>query len=229
MEEATEQTWADTLPRVADSLQSRRTGAAGRGLFFPADPTVLLRARYPATPHLPQTTQPDQASLPQLPFPNKQRVQRTPRPHPHEGTGRCSPGRQPPARLVRGHPAPPHTRGTGEAKPQVCACGQPSPAHRPMHTHWTEGLRLEPPPATASPGLTPPRDRRRPSTRQAPHELQEPGTSPRRTSHPMLLYYLLSAGRDKRNLSYDEVSLHAHKKLEANMLWSRKTVTNRFY
>lgn len=155
MEEATEQTWADTLPRVADSLQSRRTGAAGRGLFFPADPTVLLRARYPATPHLPQTTQPDQASLPQLPFPNKQRVQRTPRPHPHEGTGRCSPGRQPPVRLVRGHPALPHTRGTGEAKPQVCACGQPSPAHRPVHTHWTEGLRLEPPPATASPGLTP--------------------------------------------------------------------------
>ena len=79
------------------------------------------------------------------------------------------------------------------------------------------------------PGSPPPRDRRRPSTRQAPHELQEPGTSPRRTSHPMLLYYLLSTGRDKRNLSYDEVSLHAHKKLEANVLWSRKTVTNRFY
>ena len=147
--------WADTLPRVADSLQSRRTGAAGGGLFCPADPTVLLRARYPATPHLLRATQPDQASLPQLPFPNKQRVQRTPRPHLHEGMGRCSPRQQPPARPVRGRPAPPHTRGTAEAQPQVCACGQPSPAHRPVHTHWTEGLRLEPPPATASPGLAP--------------------------------------------------------------------------
>lgn len=221
--------WADTLPRVADSLQSRRTGAAGGGLFCPADPTVLLRARYPATPHLLRATQPDQASLPQLPFPNKQRVQRTPRPHLHEGMGRCSPRQQPPARPVRGRPAPPHTRGTGEAQPQVCACGQPSPAHSPC-THTGQKASGWSPRRPQHPlGSPPPQDRRRPSTRQAPNKLQEPGISPRRASHPMLLYYLLSAGRDERNLSYNEVSLHAQKKLEANFLWSRKTVTNRFY
>lgn len=228
MEEATERTWADTLPGVADSLQ-RRTGGAGGGLLCPADPTVLLRPQRPATPHLPRATQPDQPSLPQLPFPSKQRVQRTPRPHPHEGTGHCSPGRQPPACPVCGRPVPPHTRGAGETQPQVCACGQPSPAQRPMHSSpfpilrvtWGSAHTLDRRPQARAPaghgfsrthpllgtGVGQAPSKQPTSLRNQGHHLAE--------SHPMLFYYLHGAGRNKRNPSYYEFSLHAQKNWKA--------------